>query len=249
MEKAEFQSPQLINVEVSIYPFFLNMETETSSGSHAKAETKRRKPYHKTIAAVFLASLLEVRDNERPNPDDVAKNIHQPKQRKVTCLNRPLQRVSRLHPIPMLSAFELSHDEFSHRKRIERPEHSGSSFLQAAFEQPDVKSWIVQHSAHAPASQRLFVAFYKSVWPPRNQHQRRPTANRTQNLPKENQFAASIAMIAINHPHSHTVKTVPPPRPHEHPSAGTTFLKLTPKLLVQLHPLDDPIQNPWKHSI
>ena len=129
LEQAELHSPQLVNIEVSIYPFFLNMKTEISSGSHAKAETKRGKPYHKTIAAVLLASLLEVRDNERPNPDDVAHNIHQPKQRKVTCLNCHPQRLSRLHPITMLNTRESRHDELSHRKGIERPERSGGSFL------------------------------------------------------------------------------------------------------------------------
>ena len=76
MEQAELHSPQLVNVDVSIYPFFLNMKTEISIGSHAKTETKTGKSYHKTIAAVFLASLFEVRDNERPNSDDVAHNIH-----------------------------------------------------------------------------------------------------------------------------------------------------------------------------
>ena len=101
MEQAELHSSQLVKVEISIYPFFLNMKTETNSGSHAKTETKKGKPYHKTIAAVFLASLFEVRDNERPNPDNVAHNIHQPRQRKVTCLNRPSQRWSRLHPITL----------------------------------------------------------------------------------------------------------------------------------------------------
>ena len=129
MEQAEPHSPALVNVEVSIYPFFLNMKTEISIGSHANTETKRGKPYHKTIAAVFVASLFEVRDNERPNPDDVAHNIHQPRQGKITCLNRPSQGLSRLHPITMLSTFESGHDELSHRKRIERAEHSGSSLL------------------------------------------------------------------------------------------------------------------------
>ena len=129
MEQRELHTSQLVNVEISIYPFFLNMKTELSSGSHAKAETKRGKPYHRTTAAVFLASLLEVRDNEWPNPDDVANNIHQPRQRKITCLNRPSQRLSRLHPITMLSTFELGHDELSHRKGIKRPEHSESSFV------------------------------------------------------------------------------------------------------------------------
>ena len=75
MEQAELHSPQLVDIEVSIYPFFLNTKTEVSSGSHAKAETIRGKPYHKTIAAVFLASLFQIRDNERPNPSDVAHNI------------------------------------------------------------------------------------------------------------------------------------------------------------------------------
>ena len=129
MEQAELHSPQLVNVEVSINPFFLNMKTEINISSHAKTETKRGKPYHKTIAAVFLAGLFEVGDNERPNPDDVAHNIHQPRQRKITCLNRPSQGLSRLYPITMLSTFESGHDEFAHRKGIERPEHSGSSLL------------------------------------------------------------------------------------------------------------------------
>ena len=76
MEQAGIHSPQLVNIEVSIYPFFQNMKTEISIGSHAKTETKRGKSYQKTIAAVFLASLFEVRDNERPNSHDVAHNIH-----------------------------------------------------------------------------------------------------------------------------------------------------------------------------
>ena len=76
MEQAELHSPQLVNIEVSIYSFFLNMKTEISIGSHSKTETKTGKSYHKTIAAVFPASLFEVRDNERPNSDDVAHNIH-----------------------------------------------------------------------------------------------------------------------------------------------------------------------------
>ena len=163
MEQAELHSSQLVKVEVSICPFFLNMKTEIPSGSHAKTETKRGKPYHKTIAAVVLASLFEVRDSERTNPYNVVQNIHQPRQRKVTCLNRPSRRWYRLHSITMLSDFGSGHDEFSHLKGIDRPEHCGSSFLQAAFEQPDIKSWIVQHSVHAPASQILFVAFHKSV--------------------------------------------------------------------------------------
>ena len=129
MEQAEIHSPQLVNVEVSIYPFLLNMKTEINIGSHAKTETKRGKPHHKTIAAVFLASLFEVRDNERPNPDDVAHNIHQPRQGKITSLNHPSQGLSRLHPITMLSTFKSGHDEFGHQKGIERPEHSGSSRL------------------------------------------------------------------------------------------------------------------------
>ena len=129
MEQAELHSSQLVKVEVSIYPFFLNMKTEINIGSHAKTETKRGKPYHKTIAAVFLASLLEVIDNERPNPNDVAHNIQQPRQGKITCLNRPSQGLSRLHPITMLSNLESGHDELSHRERIERPKHSGSSLL------------------------------------------------------------------------------------------------------------------------
>ena len=129
MEQTKLPSSQLVNVEISIYPFFRNMKTEISSGSHAKVETQRGKPYHMTIAAVFLASLLEVRNNRWPNPDDVANNIHQPRQRKITCLNRLSHRLPRLHPITMLSTFESGHDEFSHRKGIKRPEHSGSRFL------------------------------------------------------------------------------------------------------------------------
>ena len=80
MEQAELYSPRLVNIEVSTYPFFLNMKTEISIGSDAKTQTKRGKSYHKTI---------------------------------------------------------------SHRKRVERPEHNGSSFLQAPFEQPDIKSRVI----------------------------------------------------------------------------------------------------------
>ena len=43
MERTKLHSSQLVNVELSIYPFFLNMKTETSSGSHVKAESKKNK--------------------------------------------------------------------------------------------------------------------------------------------------------------------------------------------------------------
>ena len=116
----------------------------------------------------------------------------------------------------MLSTFETGHDELSHRKWVERLEYNGSSFLQAPFQQLDIKSRVIEHSAHTPASQILLVTLNKSVWTPRKWHQRCPTTNRTPNLPTDDQFAASIAMIVIDHPHSHTVETVPPPRPHTH---------------------------------
>ena len=35
MEQAKLRSAQLVVVEVSIYPVFLNMRTEISSGNHA----------------------------------------------------------------------------------------------------------------------------------------------------------------------------------------------------------------------
>ena len=76
MEQVELHSPQLVNIEISIYPSFLNMKTEISFDSHAKTETKKGISYLKTIAAVFLASLFKVRDNLRPNPNDIAHNIH-----------------------------------------------------------------------------------------------------------------------------------------------------------------------------
>ena len=80
MEQTELHSRQLLNVEISIDPFFLNMKTEISSGNHAKIEIKKRRLYHKTIAAVLLASFLEVSNNKRPHLDNAADNIHQPRK-------------------------------------------------------------------------------------------------------------------------------------------------------------------------
>ena len=34
--ETELHFPQMVDVEWSIYPFFLNMETEISPGNHAK---------------------------------------------------------------------------------------------------------------------------------------------------------------------------------------------------------------------
>ena len=57
-EQAELHSAQLVDVEVSIYPFFLNMETEISIGNHAKKWHSKRNTYKKTIAAVLPSSLF-----------------------------------------------------------------------------------------------------------------------------------------------------------------------------------------------
>ena len=42
MDQTELHSTQLVNVEVSISPFLLQMETEISSGNHAKIEKARK---------------------------------------------------------------------------------------------------------------------------------------------------------------------------------------------------------------
>ena len=38
MERTKLHSPQLLDVDVSIYPFFLNMETEISRGNYTEIE-------------------------------------------------------------------------------------------------------------------------------------------------------------------------------------------------------------------
>ena len=84
---------------------------------------------------------------------------------------------------------------------------------------------------------------------PRNWHQRCPTANGTQNLPKDDQFPTSIAIVTINHTHSRTVEIVLSARPQKHTSVRTAFFQLKAELLVCLHPLNDSIQNACKHYI
>ena len=54
MEQPELHSPQLVDIEVPIYPFFLNMKTEISSGSHDKTETKREKHTTRLSLLSFL---------------------------------------------------------------------------------------------------------------------------------------------------------------------------------------------------
>ena len=58
MEQAELHSRQMVDVEVSIYPFFLNMKTEISSGNHAKAETKRESHTTRLSPLSFLPVFL-----------------------------------------------------------------------------------------------------------------------------------------------------------------------------------------------
>ena len=57
MEQAELHSRQLVNVELSIYLFFLNKRTETSSGIHAKTGTKEKtipQDYRRCRSCQFL---------------------------------------------------------------------------------------------------------------------------------------------------------------------------------------------------
>ena len=117
MEQAELRSAQLIDVEVSIFPFFLNMETEISSGNHAKKENTRKR-HTPRIAAVLFPCLFQVKDNEWPHLDDIADNVYQTRERKVACINCFSERLPRLRPITMLSALETSNDEFCHRKGV-----------------------------------------------------------------------------------------------------------------------------------
>ena len=145
----------------------------------------------------------------------------------------------------MLSAFESRHDELSHRKWVEHPKHNGSSFLQAPFEQRDIKSRVIEHSAHTPASQILLVAFNKGVSPPRNCHQRCLTTNRTQNLPKDDQFAAGIAMIAIDHPPQPHGRNCPTATSSQTPKCGNHG----PQIPAQTACASSPTRQPEPESL
>ena len=143
MEQAELHSPQLVNLEVSIYPFFLNMKTEISIGSHAKTETKRGKSYHKTIAAVFLGSLSEVRDNERPNSVMLLTTSTSPGRERSPvsialrkdCLDCIQSRCSA--PLSLLTMNSIIKNGSS------VPNTTEAVFLQATFEQPNIKSRVI----------------------------------------------------------------------------------------------------------
>ena len=67
--------------------------------------------------------------------------------------------------------------------------------------------------------------------------------------PKDDQLAISIAIITIDHAQSHTLEIVLAPRHRKHPIVRTAFFELKAELFVRLHPLNDAIQNAWKHSI
>ena len=57
MEQTELHSAQLVDVEVSIYPFFRKMETEKSRGNHATNGIARKQ--HTTrlsLLSFFLVS-------------------------------------------------------------------------------------------------------------------------------------------------------------------------------------------------
>ena len=76
MEQAELHSPQLVNVDVSIYPVFLN-KTTWINGDNLRKGNWKRKPHHKTISAILLPSLFQIRYYEWPHTDDVTDNIQE----------------------------------------------------------------------------------------------------------------------------------------------------------------------------
>ena len=110
----------------------------------------------------------------------------------------------------------------------------------------DIESWVV---LWVPAPKILLVAIKKGVWSPRNWQQRCPTANGTNNLPKDDQFATSITIIAVHHINRHMVKVFFAPRPEEHQSVRPAFFNFQAKQLMCLHPVSDTSRSTRKHSI
>ena len=58
MEQTELHFAQMVDVEVSLYPFFLIMETEISRGNYAKFKITRKQHTTRLSPLSFYSSLL-----------------------------------------------------------------------------------------------------------------------------------------------------------------------------------------------
>ena len=104
---------------------------------------ERGRSYHKTIAVNFASRLLQIGYVQWPHTDDAGYYIHKMRHTEVISQDGLLQSGARGHPISCLSTFQPLDNKFDHGKPVRTTEHTGSCPLQAAFEQTQIKTWVV----------------------------------------------------------------------------------------------------------
>ena len=99
--------------------------------------------YHKTIAVIFASRLLQIGYDHWPHTDDVAYNVNKMRHTQVISQDDLPQSRARGYPSPCLSAVQLIDYEFGHGKSGQTTKHTGSCKLQTAFEETQIKTWVV----------------------------------------------------------------------------------------------------------
>ena len=153
---------------------------------------KQRRSYHKTINVIFSPCFLEKRNYLGPHSHNVRHNINQFGHRETTGQDGPLQSRSRSHPVTTLRPLQPVDDKLRHGVRVQGSKNTRGSLLKTAFEEAQIKQWVLNQLLLIPAAQEVDVRLHKSMGTPLDRHHTNIWANCVDDTPKCNHLFAHV---------------------------------------------------------
>ena len=143
VQQTELHSRHLIQVEVPVNSFFLNITDTINAGTKMHQHNQKKKTLPQDYRRHLCASSFQIGDDQWPHTDDVGYISHKMRHTQVHSQDGLLWSGARGNPIACLRAFEQIDKEFGHGKTVQTTEHTGNCPLQTPFKQAKIKEWRV----------------------------------------------------------------------------------------------------------
>ena len=99
MEQTEFAAGHLIHIKIAIDSLLLKWKQHKWRSGNREQNKVQNLLYHYAVAVSPSTSLLEVDNNERPHPHDVADDLHKRRHRQLPSDDGTAKTCSGHHPV------------------------------------------------------------------------------------------------------------------------------------------------------
>ena len=250
VEDTEFQTGELIVIEIPIYRLFLKHQKINIHGYEAVAtNVKKGRSYHKTITVVFSPCFFQKRNNQGPQSHIIGNDINEFGHRETAGYDGLLQRRSRSHPVATLRPLQSVHDELCHGVRIQSSKNTRRSLLKATFEEMQIEQWVFDQLLLIPAAQEVHICLHKSMGTPLYRHHTNIWTNSVNDAPQRNHLLAHVSTEPIQDCYAHPTELTTVPATQEHPGVLSPLHEFNPAIAMQLCPGEGLLQNSRVHAI